>query len=208
MLKYIVLVIWLLATMDSCMIMEFLSQLIIDVGDTHGISDRQVLEKQEHPQIQTWGTYTNGISDDELEKQEQPHAQPLGAHHEEPRKVRLLKRGGVILFCLIVLWVLPLIFVNSLRYLLTDSEHFSINVSNTVKCCVFSLMCVIFLHYFHSRTLLIAVAWTIVYCATTSFIVIIGLKIYFHQHRSYFIVFYTCSTVPAFACSYGLFYMS
>ena len=161
-----------------------LSQLITDVGDTRGLSDTQVLEKQE--QMQSWDTFTHGISDDEPEKQKQPHGQSLEA---QPRKAGLLRRGGVILrrggvilrrggvilwrgirvplFRLIVLCALPLIFALSVGYLLHDTVHFGIHVSGTVKCSVFSLMCVIFFYCFHSRVLLTAVAWAIFYCVTT-----------------------------------------
>ena len=172
-----------------------ISQLKSDVGaDTQGLSNRQVLEKQQ--------TSTHGIF--EVDKQEQPHAQSLEA---QPRKAGLLRRGGVIIFCLIVLWVLPIIFAFSIPYLLDDSEHFSIHVSGTVKCSVFSLMCVIFFDRFHSRALLIAVAGTIVYCITTA-LIIDATVYYVYKLDLYFrIIIYTCSTATAFACSYGLFYI-
>ena len=196
------------ATICTCVL---ISQIISDVGDTHGISDTQVLEKQE--QMQSRETSTQGMS--ELDKQEQPHAQSLEAQHRKAGLLRrggvklwrggvILKRGGVILIGLIVLWVLPIIFAFSVPYLLTDTVHFSIHVSNTVKCSVFSLMCVIFFDRFHSRALLIAVAGTIVYCITT--LLIIDAIVYYVD--LYFrIIIYTCSTATAFACSYGLFYM-
>ena len=91
-------------------IKELISQLISDVGDTHGISDTQVLEKQE--QMQFWDTPT---SDDELKEQEQPppqhfvdavkHAiseieeqkrQSWATYFEEARKAQLQRRSKII----------------------------------------------------------------------------------------------------------------
>ena len=82
-------------------------------------------------------------------------------------------------------------------------------MSNTVKCRVFSLMCVIFFYRFHSRALLIPVAGTIVHSVTIAlFIGAIQFGVH-HDHNldHYFLMDYTCSIVPAFVCSYGLFYM-
>ena len=170
------------------------------MGDTPGTSDSQVLKKQEQPPPQQ---SVDDVKHANSEIQVQ-NWQSWVTHLEEVRKATLQRRNKIIrqknvicrtrphCFCgcnlpLVVILGLPAIFAyyfDPVNYLFTDSEHYSIPVSSTLKCFVFGLICVILVYCFRSRGFIIegersdywtywfiTVAWVIIYCVTIFFIV-------------------------------------
>ena len=205
------------------------------MGDTHGISDREVLEKQEQPPPQHFvDAVKHAIS--EIQEQER---QSWVAHCEEARKAQLQRRSKIIQqknviyrtsfsgcnLPLMVILGLPALFAcyfDPVNYLLTDSEYYSIHVSSIAKFCVFSLMSVILIYCFRSHALiienerfgywtywLITVAWIIIYCVIIFFIVrghTVVFDTYFYDISALlFYVIYFSSLVLALGCCCCLF---
>ena len=138
------------------------------MGDTHGISDTQVLEKQEQPPPQH---FVDAVKYALSEIEEQKRRSWV-AHCEEARKAQIRRRSQIIrqknviwrassCGCNLpqgVILGLPAIFAcyfDPVNYLFTDSEYYSIPVSSTLKCVFFVLMCVILIYCFRSSAFII-----------------------------------------------------